>query len=52
MMSLFRRKPQPLKSVTVHPSGARTVNLKMLLESPKAREQLRQVAEMMRRLSK
>jgi len=45
MMNLLRRKPQ---MATVDRSGARTVNLRMLLESPMAREQLRQVAEMMR----
>jgi hypothetical protein len=37
---------------TVERNGARVVNLKMLLESPKAREQLRQVAEMMRGMKK
>jgi len=46
----FKRKPKPPQKVTVGWDGAREVNIKMLLESPRAREQLRQIARLARRV--
>jgi hypothetical protein len=38
-------KPKPPQMVTVCHNGAREVNIKLLLESPQVREQLRQLAK-------